>query len=152
MQMKIGKVFEKQAARKPVANIFFYAEDGTESTDNAVRCTVYLKPGYSSNGATFLNTKSAHETRLFIDAVVQGEMQTDMIAETVAPVEAAPANAVPVAPTEETEDNTIVVAADWVRARARGLVERAGHDADVCGPAHRCLIKVKRRGKLRLFA
>lgn len=108
--MKVGKVFEKQAARKQVASIVF--------GDSAAVIT--LAPGYTSNGTANVSVKNAHEARLFIDAAVLGQ----------APVEAA-TPAVPAAraaaPKTKTvqvaNDNLITVDADWVRARTGGYVD-----------------------------
>lgn len=107
--MKVGKVFEKQAARKQVASIEF----------GETAATITLKMGWSSHGATQTTVRSAHEARLFIDAAVQGEVQSTVIPAPVARVEAPAVEA----PAPAANDNLILVDVDWVRARARGLVE-----------------------------
>lgn len=70
--MKIGKVFEKLAARPAVEAIRFYKVDGTESATAVARCGVFLHSGYQSNGTTDAVVKTAHEARLFIDAAKLG--------------------------------------------------------------------------------
>ncbi len=70
--MKIGKVFDKLAARPAVRDIYFYQKDGTEATTDIARCSVYLQPGYTSDGETQHTCNTAHAARLFIDAAKLG--------------------------------------------------------------------------------
>lgn len=124
--MKIGAVFSKLAARKPVEAIRFYDKAGNEVADNPARCVIYLKPGYvGDEGLTNFTAKTAHAARLFIDSAKESDaapVEAEEVVQDFAPV-------VDEVVEEEVEvpaaanDNLIIVDTAWVRERTGGMMD-----------------------------
>lgn len=127
--MKIGKVFDKLAAKKSVEAIRFYDEAGNEVTDKPARCVVYLNKGFESEGASNMTCKSAHEARLFIDAAKPAGTVPVPATQERAPAPVVEEQPVVEQVEEEEEeieadnDNSILVSTDWVRERTMGMME-----------------------------